>query len=799
MKFALRQLLKSPGFTVIALLTLALGIGINTTAFTVLNRLVLQALPFADAGRLVQVWATTPDGHDMPQSPGDYFDEREQNTVFEKIAAYYATGASSLADPGQPPERSTVVKVTADFVPMMGLVPALGRAFTADDEAHHAPVILLSNAYWHKHFAADPKILGKTLQLDGTVVTVVGVMPATLDDPMLFGAGMTDAWALDPADLNRNLRDKSWYQVAARLKPGVTIEQAQAEMTAVAARLAHDFPQTNTNRGLKVVRYPTDSIGDLGRNITWLIMDLALVVLLIACVNLANLQLVRTTGRAREFAIRLAMGAARRQLIAMMLRESLLLSLAGGAVGLLIAKWGNAYLAAYFSLDMPMDFRVLGFTFVASALTGAIFGTMPAWLASRADVNMALKQGGRGSTSDRSRHRLRHSLIVVELALALILLTGAGYFVRGIQRLTHHELGWRTGNLLVGFIALSHDGYGEEGDDRSRVFTDRFQAGLRALPGVEQAVVSSGVPLFGMGPTGGFLISGRTPPAKGQEPVATTGRVEPGFFAAYGMRIIQGRDFTDADRAGAPHVVIISEAMARKFWPGENPVGKVVGEPDPAKPDWSEIVGVTNDINGAFDLTPPGTHFNIYRPWAQFTHRFLTFSVHSSQNPRVLEKGVRGALAKIEPNIAITFMATVEEAMASNLSGFTLVRRLLLEIAGLGLLLSAVGIYGVIANLASERTQEVGIRMALGAQAGDVRWLFLRGGVRLALLGTGIGVLGSFGLMRILTQRMAIVPGNDPWVVIGVAALLISVTLLACWLPAWRATKVNPLVALRAE
>jgi predicted permease len=798
MKFALRQLFKSPGFTLIALATLALGIGINTTAFTVLNRLLLQSLPYADSSRLVQIWATTPQTQSMPQSPGDFFDEKEQNTVFERVAVYYANTYSSVAKPGQPPERFTVIKVSGDFLPMMGVVPTLGRVFTADEDEHRAAVVLLGHAWWLKHFAGDPKVLGTTLRLDGTVVTIVGVMPPAYDDPQLFGAP-ADLWSLDGTNVNRNLRDKTWYQVAARLKPGVTIAQAQADMTAVAARLAHDFPKTNAERGLKVVPFPTDSMGDIGRSIVWLIMDLALVVLLIACVNLANLQLVRTTGRAREFAIRLALGASRFQLTRMLLAESLLLSVSGGALGLLVAKWGNSYLAAFFEFEMPLDFRVLGFALVASALTGIIFGTLPAWLAARSDVNAALKQSGRGNSGDRSRHRLRRALIVVELALALILLTGAGYFIRGIQRLTHHELGWRTSNLIVGFVALPHDGYGEENDPRSLIFTDKFRIGLQTVPGVEQAVVADSIPAFGLGRGSPFLIYGATPPLKGKEPIALTQCVSQGFFDAFGMRLIQGRDFTDGDRAGAPHVVIINQAMAQKFWPGENPVGKRIGGTDPANPDWSEIIGVTQNISAAFELSPPESLNEVYRPWAQNNNRFITFAVHSAHDPRALEKEVRNVLAGIEPNIAITYMATAEESMAANMGGFNLVRRLLVEIAVLGLLLSAVGIYGVIANLASERTQEVGIRMALGAQASDVRWLFLRGGIQLALLGTGIGVLGSFGLMRVLNQKMAIVPGNDPWVIVGVAALLISVALLACWLPAWRATKVNPLVALRAE
>jgi predicted permease len=795
---ALRHLLKNPGFVVISLATLALGIGINTTAFTVLNRLLLQDLPFRDSSRLVEVYRTSAQQQDLSQSPGDYFDEREQNTVFESLAAYYVNPMASLAMPGKPAQQSAILTANADYFQVMGIAPILGRPFTAEDNRQNSPLVILSHAFWQKNFAGDPKALGQTLRIDGTVQTIIGVMSPVMDDPMIYGRPL-DLWKLDNVDVNRNLRDKNWYLVAGRLKPGKTVRDAQAEMSAIGARLAHDYPKTDGDHGLRAAPYPTDSVGELGRRITWMIMDLALVVLIIACVNLANLQLVRTTARAREFAIRLALGSSRIGLIGMLLRESIILSLAGGALGLLIAKWGNSLLAAYFNLDLPINYRVLTFAFGASALTGAVFGTLPAWIASQSDVNTTLKQGARGATADRSRHRLRHGLVVAELAMALTLLTGAGYFVRGLQRLSHSNQGWRPENLLVGVFSLSHDRYGEDGDERSRVFGNHFRSELLALPGVDQAAVSRGLLIFGGGPGTGFLVEGRPIPPKGSEPVASADWVTPGFFATCGIRIERGRDFTDADRPGAPHVAIISHSMAAKFWPGEDPIGKRIGDPDPTNPNWCEIVGVVNDINGVGDTSPLGSHFEVYRPWDQNSMRFIVFSLHSIHDPRAIQDGVRKLLMKLEPDAAISFMATVEDAMKSMLSGFTVVRRLLIEIAALGLLLAAVGIYGVISNLASERTQEIGIRMALGAQSSDVLWLFLRNGVRLALIGTGIGLLGSVGLMTLLYKTMAIVPGNDPWVVVIVATLLIGVTLFACWLPARKAATVNPIEALRAE
>lgn len=800
MKLALRQLIKSPGFTVVALLTLALGIGVSTTAFTALNRLLLQSLPFREPERLVQIWMTSPQSQQMGMSPGEYFDLCEHSQSFETLSAYYVSYASSFTEPGKPAERFTGLACTANFLSLIGVQPMLGRAFTAEEQKRGDGLALLSYRFWQKRFGGDPNVLGRVIRVSAKPTTIIGVMPPFLDDPMLFGTPV-DMWGVDNTDVNRNLRllDGGWYLMAARLKAGVTLGQAQAELKALAERYAHDFPNTNTNRGLRVIPYPTDQMGEIGGRITWLIMALSLAVLAIACVNLANLQLIRTTGRAREIAIRLALGSPRHALIRMLLTESFILAMAGGALGLLVAKWGNAYLAQYFELDMPLNLRVIAFAFVASVLTGALFGVFPAWTASRSDVNRALKQGSRGSTSDRSRHRLRHSLIVVELALALTLLSGAGYFVVGLYRITHREFGWRADTAVSGFFGLSHDGYGEQRDPRSVVFAEKFCADLLAVPGVQHAVVSSGMPLFGPGGNSKFVVEGQTL-APGQELFASFTNVMPDYFATYGMRSLQGRDFTERDRQGSPLVAVVTESFARRFWPNENPIGKRIGSADPSQPqEWWEIVGVVNDIRFPFEQPSAEKPLQIYRPWAQNSHRFFTVTVSGSADGRALIDAVRNTLARAEPDVALTFIGPVRESLQQALAGFGFVRRLLIEIAVLGLLLAAVGIYGVVANLATERTQEVGIRMALGAQAANVRWLFLRTGLWLSGIGVGIGLAAAIGLTVALSKLIAMVPGSNPWLIVGIAILLVLVALLACWLPARRATKVNPMIALRAD
>ena len=455
MKRAISRLLKNPGFTIVALFTLALGIGVNTTAFTVLNRLLFQALPFREPDRLVQIWASYSQYGFGPQAPGDYFDLREHNAVFEDVAAYNPGIKLSLAEPGQPPVQYGATGVSANFFSLFGIQAQLGRAFAADEENHFEPVTMITNSFWHEHYNADPNILGKTAKLNSKIFTIVGVLPPALDDPTLFNGKMA-FFPLDDIRANLNLRDMGWYTFAARLKAGVTIEQAQAQMTALAASMEKDHPKTNKDRGFKVLPYPSSVMMGTGAQLTWLVMALSGMVLLIACSNLANLQLVRTTRRTQEFGVLMALGCPRSALIRMLLTESIILSVAGGALGLFFAKWSNAYVASFFAIDMPLDFRVLGFTFVISLITGAIFGTVPAWIASRTDVSVSLKTGGRGATSDRSRHWLRQGLVITELGLALILLSGAGFFVTGIYKLTHQNLGWSADKLLSGYLELDH-------------------------------------------------------------------------------------------------------------------------------------------------------------------------------------------------------------------------------------------------------------------------------------------------------------------------------------------------------
>jgi predicted permease len=799
MKHALRQLAANPGFTIVALVTLALAIGVNTTSFTVLNRLMLQSLPFQDPANLVQVWSTAAHGEYLGTAPADYFDERDQNTVFTDMAAYQPWQSMSYAEPGKPPIQVGALYMTANFFKVLGVEPEIGRLPTDEESKTMAFVTLISDAFWRAHYGGSPRVLGQTIRVNSRLSTVIGVMPPSLDDPALFNS-RPSIFYLDPVTHSRGVRSVGWYAVVARLKPGVSVKQAQLGMNVVAKRLAHDYPDTNKDRGSAVVRYPRNQLGDDGAQLAWMTLALSGVVLLIACINLANLQLVRTTRRSQEIAIRLALGCPRWRLIGMLLTESVIVSTLGGALGIAVAVWSNGFVVRFFDMDMPLNFRVILFTFLASALAGAFFGTFPAWMASRMDSAATLKSGGRGSTSDRSRHWLRQSLVVIELALAVILLAGAGFFVSGIFRLTHRDLGWSPANQLIGTISLDQDHFsGEKNRPRILAFSDHALEALRALPGVQAASISSGSPSWGnrMAP---YLVEGKPPPEKGQEPQAGYFSVSPGWFEVYGMKIVEGREFTEADRAEGVQVAIVSESMARKLWPGESPLGKRICGPDTAAAKWAEVVGVMRDFKGGAEFYNPSmSNLRYIRPWSQDFGNGVAFCVRTAGPPGLLKEPVRKAIGALLPDLAIDYLATSDEDTAQTYAYFSFLRRILVQIAALGLLLSAVGIYGVVANLASERTKEIGIRMALGAQPRGLVWLFVRNGIILAAVGAVIGLCVSYVLVSMLARILPALPGKDPVVVVCAALVLVAVALVACWLPARRTTKVSPMVALRTE
>jgi len=800
LKFALRSLAKSPGFTAVALLTLALGIGVNTSMFSVLEALMFRT-PYPDDTRLVRIYRTSPQSRQWPHSAANFLDHRAQAQSFERIAAN-SWASYNLAEPGQPAEQLRGLNVTADFFPLLGVQPEAGRFFTSDEDAPGKNrVIVISHATWLQRFGGARDAIGRTLRIDGEPVTVIGVMPARFDHRLRWGR--IDAWRpIALSDAARQDRGNNYLHEIARLKPGVTLAQAQAEMDALAARLAAAYPQNNAQNGLRLVPFARSG-DDFGSRLTWFVVGLAGFVLLIACANLANLQFARHASHAREQAIRAALGASRVRLMRGVLAESLVLALAGGALGLLVALWSNDAIGTRLmisdlsGLAIPLDWRALAFTFAASSATGLAFGALPAWFSSRADVNATLKQGGRGTTAGRATHRVRHALIVTEFGLALVLLAGAGFFLRGLDRFLQRDAGWRVDGLVTGHINLVGKNYSTA--DQRRAFHERLAERMATLPGVDRAALSTGMPTWGFGSSSNFLIEHQARPAGGSEPLATEAWITPGYFETLGLPLLQGRDFATTDRADTPDVVIINETMARTFWPGENPLGKRLGAIDPKRPGWRVVVGIVRDAEVTGYFGADDTRFQAYRPLAQAPAAYLTVVMRTPLAPEAVALELRRAVAAIDPDQPVYQVDSVHREIDRALSGSRLAGAVLTGFALLGLLLAGVGIYGVIAQSVVERTNEIGVRLALGAQLHDVLALVLGHGLRLAVLGAAFGLAGAFGIARLLRAIAPGMPPAEPGTAASVTIGLLAVAALACWLPARRAAKIDPIVALRAE
>jgi len=799
LRLAFRQFGKSRGFALTAALTLALGIGLNVSMFSLMDLLLLQPLPYADKGHLVRIYRTTPQSQTADLTAPDYLEVAREAQGFADVAGYRLWGWT-LAPADRPPVNLNGVRVSANFFPLLGQQPELGRYFTADEDRPGSHVIMLSHATWEAQFGGDPGIIGRTVRVDGEPTTIVGVMPASFSSVFLWGPGdafrplaLTDAEKLDHT--NAGLR------MLARYHGDLSLAQLNARLAAVAERLAQIRPPAQSRDGLNAVTLQSTTSNAGTRGITLLLLGLAGSVLLIACANLANLQLARAIARSQEFAIRAALGASRHRLLRPLLCESLLLALAGGVLGVLVAAWSNAWISSRLSANgvvtfqLVIDWRVLGFALAVSAFTGLAFGIVPAWAMTRVRVNDALKNATRGNTGDRVQHRFRHSLIVAQFALALVLLTGAGLFIRGLSRLLAEDPGWDRQGLLQGIINLPQAHYATP--QQTYAFYTRLEERLRALPGVENVAIGWTLPLYQFLTSRSYVAEGQAPPPAGHEPVASVNGIMPSYLPALKIRLLAGRNFTDADGLASRPVVIISESMARALFPHESPLGHRIGGLDPTHRDWAEIVGVVPDLRMAVTLTTPATQFLVLRPLAQETWNYVGIAVRARAADTLAEP-MRRAIAELDPDLPVQQLSTVEQ-LVSRQSGFGMVNTILVAFALLGLFLAALGLYGVIARLVVQRTPEIGVRLALGAQSRDVVWLILGSGLRLTLIGTVLGLLGSAGLMRVIAGILPGFPVQDPAAIAAVTLLLLAVALLACWLPARRAARVDPVTALRAE
>ena len=798
-RYGLRMLLKHKGFTVVAALTLALGIGVNTAMFSVLNTFLFRSLPYPQSSQLVRVFRTSPHSQSWPHSPGNFFDQREKNAVFEKMAAYSFV-SRNLVEESQMAERLIGLAGTADFLPLLGVAPAHGRVFNPEEfEPGADNVIVLSDRFWQKRFGGDPGVVGRNLQLDGKTVNVVGVMPAGFDHPILWGP--VDFW--QPLTFNaeqKKTRDTNFLSSFARLKPGVSIEQAEQSMVTLAANIGKEN-SSSSGESIRLEPLQRSMSDEIGRKVMWFTFGLAGFVLLIACANIANLQLVRTASRSRELAVRAALGAGRFRLLRQSLTESIVVALIGGTLSLALALWGVRFISNYLFANLPgaeveLDMKVFGFAFACSLLTGMLFGTLPAWLASRADINQAMRENSRGATTGRSQHRLRHALIIGEVAFAMILLAAAGLFLRGLQKFINSDPGWRVDGLVTAHMNLRGERYAK---DAQRVaFLSELDNRLKTLPGVQQVGIGISQPVYGFNSSSSFVVEGRPEPPPDQYPEMFFEPVSNDYFAAFGVQLLRGRAFNNGDLADRPKVVIVNDSMVRHFWPNENPIGKRISNPGQKK-NWQEIVGVVSDMKFAGDLSEPYTRYQAFVPLAQSAPDYLTIALRTSQSPEGLENTLRSAVAGLDPALPVYRVRTARTAMDIGLGNISLLGNLLGAFALLGLVLAAVGIYGVISYVVVQRTGEFGIRMALGAQGRDVLWLVLRKGALVILMGAVLGGAGSYAVGKLLIAAVPSLPTRDPVTLAIMGFVLIVVALVACYLPARRATKVDPLVALRYE
>jgi len=632
-------------------------------------------------------------------------------------------------------------------------------------------------------------VVGRTLRLDGETVTVIGVMPERFRDLMTFGP--VQVWRpMAFTEGERANRGGNYLKAMARMKPGISLRAAQTAMNVVAARQERDHADTNSLIGLQVARFG-ESMDPRGQRMIWLTMTLAGFVLLIACANLANLQFARTIRRLHELAIRGALGAGRGRLLRQLLTESLVVAGLGGALGVGLASWCNPLLEqqlrvnAQHELTLELDVRVLTFALGATALSGLAFGLLPAWRVSRVDINRTLKQGARGTTQDRAQHRIQHALIIGEMALALILLAGAGMLMNGLHRFTQRDPGWDVAGFSTGYLNLPDKTYR---DDAARTaFVQRLQENLAALPGVEHAALAWSMPIRSYNVAGDFSIDGRPPPPPGREPVRFVNGVTPGFFETLGIRLLAGRTFSAADNAQSPAVVIINETMAHTFWPDESPLGQhISGE---------EIIGVVADVEFAADPSEPSTRLQTYQPFAQSSRNFLALAVRGS----ITALELRQAVAAVDSDLPVSEPGLASDAVTRSVGSMRIAGKIVTGFAVLGLVLSSLGIYGVISGFVAEKSHEIGVRMALGARINDVLWLVVGRGLRLSLIGSVIGLAGAFGFARLLRSIAPGLAAGDAYPIIGVTALLIVIGLFACWLPARRAARIDPMRALRSE
>ena len=803
-RFALHQLRKAPGFAITAILTLALGVGATTAIFSVVKAVLLNSLPYKDPDRLVAVWTANDarDGKPHPSTAADFAAWKQRSGVFEDLAPSY-DNERTLTGQGAP-QLLIGYAVSANYLRILDVEPQVGRLYNDEEDRPGGPqVALLSDSLWRATFHADPEIVGKAITLDGSPFTVLGVMPPRFNYP-----SSVQVWtpaAISPAAFDDY--DHTYVRILGRLKPGVSLAEAQKAANAVEAQLAVAHPNTDSGNRVVLVTLQEQLVGDIRKPLL-LLMAAVTLVLLIACANTAGLALARDAERQKEIAVRLALGATRLRLLRQFVTESLVLAVIGGAIGLPLAFAGTHFLLMLFPNDVanldipkltqiPMDRGVFLFAFAITLLTAVLSGIAPVLKAMRTRADSAMTDNARGSTASRRSNRSRNAIVISEVALSLILLTAAGLVVASFERVVNADLGFQPDHVLSLEVLLPANRYPNADQTKMRVFVREVARRLNTLPGVKPAGATDYLPLSGFWGITSFLRRGEAPPKQGQEPEADDRAITPGYLRAMGIPLIRGRNFTEDDRAGSQQVVMVNQTFATQFYKGKDPVGEELNLGTADKPDWWRIVGIVGDVK-AFGQDQP-THADIYRPFDQHPVPLVAFTIRTETNPEAMTKAAEQTLWSVDPDLPV-FKAISMDVLADQSRAVRRASSVLVSaFAVLALLLACIGIYGVMAYSVTQRTQEIGVRMALGARRADVLRLILGLGLRLTTIGVLIGLVGAFVSTRLMASLLFEISAASPLALCLPAALLIAVTVLAAYLPARRAASIDPMRALRAE
>ncbi len=812
LRYGVRMLLKHPGVSIVAIVTLALGIGANTAIFSVVNAVLLRPLTYKDPERLVSLWENVPTHGRWRASPANFHDWKKQNTLFEGISAYGGSAMSLTGDGGEP-EQLHGARVSSEYFAVVGVEPMLGRSFSPEEyEVGEGQVVILAHNLWQRRFGGDQSVLNRTISLDGSNYTVVGVMPRGLYPARPLTTGQLDFdesgqqyWLPMSFDPNwAAVRSAHVLGVVGRLKPGVTLDQAAAEMNAIAARLEQEYA-SNKGKGIIVNPFMNEMVGNVRTGLFTLLIAVGLV-LLIACANIAGLLLAQHAARSKEIAIRAALGASRGRLVRQFFIEGLLLSLLGTLAGIGLASLGLNVLLKLVTQNIPrldhvqLDWQVLGFALLLAIATCLVFGLIPAWHAAKPDLNSTLEHSSRTSGPGGRRLRLRQALVVFQVSMAVMLVIGAGLLIKSFWRLQQVDPGFRAERVLSLGLTLPYAKYDKPEDINQ--FFNQLHDGVSNLPGVQSAAIAYDHPLQ-TNWFDSFQIEGRVAPAEGRGFQANFNPIGPDYFVTVGAPMIRGRQFTTLDDQDHPGVMIVNEAFVRHYFPNEDPIGRRI-RPSPPVRIWREqrltsfeIVGVVRDVKSAG--LQAETEPTYYLPATQAPLQDMSLLVRTTTDPTAIVSSLRKTVWSIDPNQPIANVNTLEQIVSDSISQPRLNMTLMALFGALALILAAVGIYGLLSYTVTQRTREMGIRLALGAQVGDVLRLVLKQGMVLALVGQAIGLAGALALTRLIRALLFGVTPTDVTIFAAVVAVLTTIALLACYLPARRATKVDPLKALRYE